>query len=529
MYTTDPAPGGGSQAIFAESRRTIVISGSSNITINNLNIVGPDTVTASNMSQCTIGGSASNIGGACYVVDAAGQNGVETNQDKGVTSSNITLTHLNISHVYGDGVVSNPFTNGLTVEDNVLNDEGRNTLSVYSGQNVTVVNNDIGASGIGLHFDIEPFDTGNPPIAHVAENVNFSHNYVTGSGEFVSDVGANGSTVNNITISDNYLYGVPFHLQVGGGSGSVFYPRSNYIVSNNISTVTTQDQASGRGAVNINNVNGMTISGNKLITAAGSSTVAVSISNSSQVNVNNNWFQNVTPSDILVTNNLSKTVTLTANASAGATTIQASSQPPDLTVYQLGSGTPVGICSATSTSNAEIISEPSYGGGQLNLGEPLLNTHYAGEPVIAAPDCNYSSSGNSADPNVAPSGFTTSGVGLEVGAVPGTYPVSQTPPPTTPTPSNPAPTNHTSASSGATGAKSGGSAGSTSVNSSTSSGAQTTTSIPNNTTAQATPISIPFLHTKVSRQHIAALAYVSTMTGSIGMAFGILRWRLFLG
>jgi hypothetical protein len=330
-----------------DQRRDLVISDSSDITVTGLTIEGPDA-------------------SGHYSVIYANENGIQVN-----ASNRVLVEGVTVSGVYGDGMVVTGNSTDVTFEHDSVPLAGRNSISDYAGSAVTIADNTLGSCHF-IHFDVEPFRVNGQERA--AQNVLITHNTVTGHGGFFSDIGAQGSVVDNLELSYNTVSSV-IGVQVGGGKGNI-RDRDNILIIDNHGLSKARDTV--RALMNFANVSGLVVSGNVQSFNASIKTIAVLISNSTGVVVSGNTFAQVT--DVLSTGQ-GMSVELARGASRGQKTISVTHRPTDLLVYRIGTG-----------SDAEIESLVTYRAGHpvvATLGHPLMHNHVAGEAVAVAPSTDY--------------------------------------------------------------------------------------------------------------------------------------------
>ena len=346
----NPSPGPGYEypgSGGANDRRDLVISDSSDITVTGLTIEGPDA-------------------SGHYSVIYANENGIQVN-----ASNRVLVEGVTVSGVYGDGMVVTGNSTDVTFEHDSVPLAGRNSISDYAGSAVTIADNTLGSCHF-IHFDVEPFRVNGQERA--AQNVLITHNTVTGHGGFFSDIGAQGSVVDNLELSYNTVSSV-IGVQVGGGKGNI-RDRDNILIIDNHGLSKARDTV--RALMNFANVSGLVVSGNVQSFNASIKTIAVLISNSTGVVVSGNTFAHVT--DVLSTGQ-GMSVELARGASRGQKTISVTHRPTDLLVYRIGTG-----------SDAEIESLVTYRAGHpvvATLGHPLMHNHVAGEAVAVAPSTDY--------------------------------------------------------------------------------------------------------------------------------------------
>jgi hypothetical protein len=213
----------------------------SNITFHNMTIVGPNT-------------AGSNPGGPLEW-----QHGLDL---RGVTGA--TVSAMTIRNVYGDGLYvglgldGTTWTTGVNAHDNLIQDTGRNGVSVTAGKNVTLDHNTYtrpGSSGV----DIEPNG-----LPGGGENVSITNSTFSVGGSASPFVGAStccGGLVSGITITGNTVHGMSLAAEFLPGRGERW---SNITFSNNTSDTAGHLLSNPVGLVVIlaENIDGLTISNN---------------------------------------------------------------------------------------------------------------------------------------------------------------------------------------------------------------------------------------------------------------------------
>jgi hypothetical protein len=336
-----------------DQRRDLVIVDSSDVTVSGLTIQGPDK-------------------SGRYLVPYANENGIQVN-----LSTRVLVEHVSVSDTYGDGMVITGNSTNVTFEHDSVPLAGRNSISDYAGSEVTIADNTLGPCHF-IHFDIEPFLVNGQ--ARAAQEVLITHNTLTGHGGFFSDIGAANAVVNDLELSYNTVSSV-IGVQVGGGKGSI-KERANILVLCNHGLSVANDTV--RALMNFASVDGVTVSGNVQSFSPATRTIAVLISNSTDVVVSGNTFPHV--KDVLSTGQ-GMSLKLARRASSGQSSLWTSATPRDLVSYRLGTG-----------GNAQTITLVTYrgtGSVDATLGQNLRSNYPAGTRLVLAPSSDYLQSDNS--------------------------------------------------------------------------------------------------------------------------------------
>lgn len=184
-----------------------------------------------------------------YIGGEESQHGVEIED-----STNIEISHITVSAVYGDGIKVGGTSNGVWFHDSHVYSAGRNGVTVTMGQNVTVENDAFDDSGY-CTWDVES----NTSSEHSSNFIFRNNTAGTWSNAFGAADGIAGSQVSGVTVTGN---------KVTGGSLSTIINlarRQNVVFTNNVSTVTA------RGPVLVfAHVDGLTVTGNSEPLSSGS-------------------------------------------------------------------------------------------------------------------------------------------------------------------------------------------------------------------------------------------------------------------
>jgi hypothetical protein len=171
-------------------------------------------------------------------------------------ATNVDIANLRISRVSGDGVYIGPsgttWSNAITIRDTSITAVGRNGVAITAASDVRMERNNFDA--IALHvLDIEP-----DSAAGGATNVLFAENTIGSYGLtrlFVSYLlaanGADGSTVHDVTVRDNQLFGSPLSVSIQTPG------RRDIRITGNVS-----EDTSGRPVLLFTEVEGLDYSGN---------------------------------------------------------------------------------------------------------------------------------------------------------------------------------------------------------------------------------------------------------------------------
>lgn len=172
----------------------------------------------------------------------------------GVT--NVDIANLRISRVSGDGVYigasGTTWSNTISIHDTSITAVGRNGVAITAASDVRMERNNFDA--IALHvLDIEP-----DSAAGGATSVLFADNTIGSYGLtrlFVSYLlaanGADGSTVHDVTVRDNQLFGSPLSVSIQTPG------RRDIRITGNVS-----EDTSGRPVLLFTEVEGLDYSGN---------------------------------------------------------------------------------------------------------------------------------------------------------------------------------------------------------------------------------------------------------------------------
>lgn len=269
--------------------------------------------------------------------DAAYVASLEAQHAFNIWSANgIELDHVTATDVYGDFVYVGLQAGGLAkdvyIHDSTFARNGRQGISVTGADGVRIVHNTITDTRRAT-FDIEPNGSG-----WGAFNVDIEYNTI-GSGRLLVLAGAGVGPERNIVFAHNTI-NRPFNVSVGDTSGG---RRGPFTIADNAATQ-SWGGAAGSGALNFNNIDGLTVTGNVLPLQAGRGDYGVTAAGSCDVTVSGNTFANaiapaiVTPGpDCASTAGGSATLTTSApptsssSPTAAPTATQTSSSAPSTT------------------------------------------------------------------------------------------------------------------------------------------------------------------------------------------------------
>ena len=168
--------------------------------------------------------------------------------------SNIEITNVTISGVWGDCLYVAGWADGVSFHDATCASPGRSGVSVTAAKNVTVQRVAFPKSGY-CTFNVEPntSDQG-------ASNIRFLDNTAgTWTNSFLSADGAAGSVVNGITVSGNTVTGASLLTAID------LARRQNIVFTNNTSRVTAYGPV-----LRFAHVDGLTVTGNTQPLSSGS-------------------------------------------------------------------------------------------------------------------------------------------------------------------------------------------------------------------------------------------------------------------
>jgi hypothetical protein len=160
--------------------------------------------------------------------------------------SNIAISGLTVSGVWGDCIKIATWASGVTFRDSTCLSVGRSGVSVTAARNVTIQRVAFVKNGYCV-FNVEPNNSSDG-----ASNINFLSNTAgTWTNSFFSGDGASGSVVNGVTISGNRITGGTLLTVID------LARRKNIVFTNNTSTV------SGGGPIlRFAHIDGLTVTGN---------------------------------------------------------------------------------------------------------------------------------------------------------------------------------------------------------------------------------------------------------------------------
>lgn len=174
--------------------------------------------------------------------------------------SNIEITNVTTSAVWGDCLYVDNWANGVWYHDNHGISSGRMGVAIASGQNILVERNAFDVIAYGA-FDIEPnLDT------DVASNVKFLNNTVgsipeaRGIGFLFGANGAAGSSISGVTVSGNTITGYGLDTYV-----NITTRRTDIVFTNNTSTQTVSGPV-----LYLAHIDGLTVTGNTQPLSSGS-------------------------------------------------------------------------------------------------------------------------------------------------------------------------------------------------------------------------------------------------------------------
>lgn len=191
-------------------------------------------------------------------------------------ATNVDIANLRVSRVSGDGVYLGPdgatWSSGVSIHDTSITAVGRNGVAITAASDVRIERNHFDA--IALHvLDIEP-----DSAAGGGTSVLFADNTVGSYGltrlfasYLLAANGADGSTVHDVTVRDNQLFGSPLSVSIQTPG------RRDIRITGNVS-----EETSGRPVLLFTEVEGLDYSGNVRISrspdpSAGSPTPGVDV------------------------------------------------------------------------------------------------------------------------------------------------------------------------------------------------------------------------------------------------------------
>jgi hypothetical protein len=184
-----------------------------------------------------------------FISGKEGQHGVEIED-----SSNIEISHITVSAVYGDAIKVGGSSNGVRFHDSHVYSVGRNSVTVTMGQNVTAEKNVFDHSGYCV-WDIES----NYSSEHSSNFIFRNNTAGTWGNAFGAAVGIAGSQVSGVTVTGNKVTGGTLLTVIN------LARRQNVTFTNNTSTV------SARGPVlQLAHIDGLTVTGNTQPLSSGS-------------------------------------------------------------------------------------------------------------------------------------------------------------------------------------------------------------------------------------------------------------------
>ena len=228
----------------------------------------------------------------------------------------VTLSNVGGDCVYfGQGQTSAQTRSSGTVHDSTCKGTGRNGISVVAGDNVLVQHLTLDKIGYNV-FDVEPNTGGN----FGSNNATFDSNTVGSYAMNVFSVVETGP-ISNASFTNNTVIGHGLKIAVGDPTGAGFRPQ-NITISGN-----SADTPQAPTPINIDNVDGLTITGNSvpmtsgtLIAVTGSCSVSIS-GNSFPGGSAESWFEPWICSMSPSSGPVGSSVTLGGSGFTGVTTV----------------------------------------------------------------------------------------------------------------------------------------------------------------------------------------------------------------
>ena len=174
-----------------------------------------------------------------------------------VLGSKVEIGHMSVSDVGGDCVYFAQGQSGRTrssgeVHDSRCSRTGRNGITVVAGHDILVQGVTLGAIGYDV-FDVEPNAGGNDR----ADRVTFTRNTV---GSYALEVYSivEAGAISNQSFVHNRVVGHGLKVAISNPTGGDFRPL-NVTIAGNVS-----DTPQSPSAINVDNVDGLTITGNTI-------------------------------------------------------------------------------------------------------------------------------------------------------------------------------------------------------------------------------------------------------------------------
>jgi Right handed beta helix region len=233
-----------------------IVTGSSGIKINNFRLIGNDPTPG------------------IFELGLEFAHGVYAYGSRDLEISNVT-----IDKVWGDALAVDEWADGIWFHDSTVTSAARNGVAIMAGRNITVERVHFERTG-GSMLDIEPYLASGGAIDVIfRRNTWNTHGPVEpiwGLGFFVGAEGAPGSTVQNVTVEDNVVYGAALHTLI------TISRRQNVVIRRNESRISVPAGLYGNPVMYFANVDGLTVtdnrqpmSGGKFVGYANSTSVTV--------------------------------------------------------------------------------------------------------------------------------------------------------------------------------------------------------------------------------------------------------------
>ncbi len=239
----------------------------------------------------------------------------------------VTITNVGGDCVYfGQGQTSAETRSSGTVHDSTCTGTGRNGIAIVAGDNVLVQHVSLTAIGYDV-FDVEP----NAGENFGANGVTFDSNTIGTFGMNVYSVVESGP-ISNQSFTNNQVVGRGLKVDVGDPNGAGFRPQAVTISGN------SSDTPQAPSPINIDNVDGLTITGNTVPMTSGAmaavtGSCGVTISgNSFPGGDSESWFEPWVCSASPSSGPVGSTVTLAGSGFTGATSVAVNGTAAPFTV-----------------------------------------------------------------------------------------------------------------------------------------------------------------------------------------------------
>ncbi len=328
--------------------------------------------TGIDLHNMTIDGDYAN--GGTFNSGLQGASGISL-QGTSADIGSVTISNVGGDCVYfGQGQTSAQTRASGTVHDSSCTGSGRNGIAIVAGDNILVQHVSLNAIGYDV-FDVEP----NPGANYGSNGVTFDSNTI---GTFAMNVYSvvESGPISNQSFTNNHVVGRGLKVGVADPNGAGFRPQTVTISGN------SSDTAQAPSPINVDNVDGLTITGNTVPMTAGamaavtgSCNVAVS-GNSFPGGDSESWFEPWLCSVSPATGPVGSSVTVGGSGFTGATSVTVNGTAAAFTVSspgQIALTVPNGATSGpirVATRNGTATSSTSFTVGAATAPPPQITS-----------------------------------------------------------------------------------------------------------------------------------------------------------